>query len=141
MDGARLQGRWDIEICGSRSCGCAKKRVNRCSYGGCPHTWMSRAMNTRMTSRTRGVCSIRMICCCCQSGGGCPSGKIWAWSPWNRDGLQVTSNVDLGGGDSCQASSASEKGNEDVLQSLDSDGLFSTEVSETRRGLAGGWGQ
>ena len=46
VDGARLQGRWDIEICGSRSCGCVDKQVNRCRYGGCPCTLMPGAMNT-----------------------------------------------------------------------------------------------
>ena len=41
-----------------------------------------------------------------------------------------------GGGGGAGASSTSESGDEDVLRSSDSDGLFSTDVSETRRG---GW--
>ena len=38
------------------------------------------------------------------------------------EGLQVTSDADLGGGGSCQASSASESSDEDVRHSPDSEG-------------------
>ena len=70
LDGAYPEGREAIEISRNRSCGYENKQVNRCNYGRCPRTWMSRAMNTRMSSRPRVVCSIRIVCCRCQNGSG-----------------------------------------------------------------------
>ena len=70
LDGARPQGRWGIGMCGTRSSGHKKKRVNRCSYSGYPRAWMSRAVSMQMTSRSRAGDSIRIVCCRCQGGGG-----------------------------------------------------------------------